>query len=59
MAELVNFQFPKTSSSIIKVIGVGGAGCNAVNHMYEEGIAGVDFIICNTDSQALENSRFR
>ncbi len=56
MAELVNFQFPKTSSSIIKVIGVGGGGCNAVNHMYEEGIAGVDFIICNTDSQALENS---
>ena len=56
MAELVNFQFPKTSSSIIKVIGVGGGGCNAVNHMFEEGIAGVDFIICNTDSQALENS---
>ena len=56
MAEIVNFQFPTTSSSIIKVIGVGGGGCNAVNHMYEEGIAGVDFIICNTDSQAMENS---
>jgi cell division protein FtsZ len=56
MTELVNFQFPKSSSSIIKVIGVGGGGCNAVNHMYEEGIAGVEFIICNTDSQALENS---
>lgn len=56
MTELVNFQFPKASSSIIKVIGVGGGGCNAVSHMYEEGITGVDFIICNTDSQAMENS---
>ncbi len=56
MTELVNFQFPKTSSSIIKVIGVGGGGCNAVSHMYEEGITGVDFMICNTDSQAMENS---
>jgi cell division protein FtsZ len=56
MTELVNFQFPKASSSIIKVIGVGGGGCNAVSHMYEEGIAGVDFIICNTDQQAMENS---
>lgn len=54
--ELVNFQFPKASSSIIKVIGVGGGGCNAVNHMCEEGIQGVDYIICNTDSQALDNS---
>ncbi len=54
--ELVNFQFPKTSSSIIKVIGVGGGGCNAVSHMYEEGITGVDYIICNTDLQALESS---
>jgi cell division protein FtsZ len=54
--ELVNFQFPKASSSIIKVIGVGGGGCNAVNHMCEEGIAGVDYIICNTDAQALETS---
>lgn len=56
MTELVNFQFPRASSSIIKVIGVGGGGCNAVSHMCEEGIAGVDFIICNTDSQAMENS---
>ncbi len=54
--ELVNFQLPKASSSIIKVIGVGGGGCNAVNHMFEEGITGVDYIICNTDSQALEQS---
>lgn len=56
MSELVNFQFPKSSSSIIKVIGVGGGGCNAVSHMFEEGITGVDYIICNTDSQAMENS---
>ncbi len=56
MAELVNFQFPRTSSSIIKVIGVGGGGCNAVSHMFEEGIAGVDFIICNTDAQAMQSS---
>ena len=54
--ELVNFQFPKVSSSIIKVVGVGGGGCNAVSHMYEEGIKGVDYLICNTDSQALESS---
>jgi cell division protein FtsZ len=56
MTELVNFQFPKASSSIIKVIGVGGGGCNAVSHMFEEGITGVDFIICNTDAQAMENN---
>ena len=54
--KLVNFQFPKASSSIIKVIGVGGGGCNAVNHMCEEGIKGVDYIICNTDSQVLDVS---
>ena len=54
--ELVNFQFPKSSSSIIKVVGVGGGGCNAVSHMYEEGIRGVEYLICNTDSQALESS---
>lgn len=54
--KLVNFEFPKASSSIIKVIGVGGGGCNAVSHMCEEGIQGVDYIICNTDSQALEIS---
>ncbi len=56
MTDVVNFEFPKSSSSIIKVIGVGGGGCNAVSHMCGEGISGVDFIICNTDSQALENS---
>lgn len=54
--ELVNFLFPKSSSSIIKVIGVGGGGCNAVSHMCEEGIRGVDYIICNTDAQALETN---
>jgi len=54
--ELVNFQFPQKASSIIKVVGVGGGGCNAVSHMYEEGIKGVDYLICNTDSQALEAS---
>lgn len=53
-----NFKFmmPKERSSIIKVIGVGGGGCNAVNHMQEQGIKGVDFIVCNTDLQALEAS---
>lgn len=54
--KLANFEFPKVSSSIIKVIGVGGGGCNAVNHMCEEGITGVDYIVCNTDSQALDIS---
>lgn len=49
-------ELPKDRSSIIKVIGVGGGGGNAVNHMYREGITGVDFFICNTDSQALEGS---
>lgn len=53
-----NFKvdLPKERSSIIKVIGVGGGGSNAVNHMYRQGIAGVDFFVCNTDSQALERS---
>jgi cell division protein FtsZ len=50
------FEMLKDKSSIIKVIGVGRGGGNAVNHMYKQGIAGVDFIICNTDSQALESS---
>ena len=50
------FEMLKDKSSIIKVIGVGGGGGNAVNHMYNQGIVGVDFIICNTDSQALELS---
>lgn len=49
-------DLPKEASNIIKVIGVGGGGGNAVNHMFEQGILGVDFIICNTDAQALEMS---
>lgn len=52
----MQFEMLKEKSSIIKVIGVGGGGGNAVNHMYRQGITGVDFIICNTDSQALELS---
>lgn len=57
MAEdLIRFNFSKSTASIIKVIGVGGGGCNAVNHMFEEGIRDVDYIVCNTDGQALENS---
>jgi cell division protein FtsZ len=52
----LKFDLPKDRSSIIKVLGVGGGGGNAVNHMYEQGIKGVDFVICNTDLQALENS---
>jgi cell division protein FtsZ len=55
MKELM-FEMQKEQSSIIKVIGVGGGGGNAVNHMYKQGISGVDFIICNTDAQALELS---
>ena len=56
MADMINFMMNKESSSIIKVLGVGGAGCNAVNHMFNEGIFGVDFIICNTDAQVLDKS---
>lgn len=56
MEDLMNFDLPANQSSIIKVIGVGGGGSNAVNHMYEKGIKDVDFIICNTDAQALINS---
>jgi len=52
----LQFDLPKDSSSIIKVIGVGGGGSNAVNHMYNQGIVGVDFIVCNTDRQALNIS---
>ncbi len=52
----MKFEMLKDKSSIIKVIGVGGGGGNAVNHMYRQGITGVDFIICNTDAQALEFS---
>jgi cell division protein FtsZ len=52
----MDFELPKDEASIIKVIGVGGGGGNAVNHMYSEGIKGVDFIVCNTDLQALDIS---
>ncbi len=52
----MQFELPSESGSIIKVIGVGGGGSNAVNHMYRQGIQGVDFIVCNTDKQALEIS---
>jgi cell division protein FtsZ len=50
------FDMPKAKSNTIKVIGVGGGGSNAVNHMFQQNIKGVDFVICNTDAQALENS---
>ena len=52
----MKFDLPKDQASIIKVIGVGGGGSNAVNYMYSQGITGVDFMICNTDAQALEQS---
>ena len=54
--DLLSFGFQYQYNSIIKVIGVGGGGSNAVNHMFRNGIAGVDFVICNTDAQALVNS---
>lgn len=54
--ELINFELPVNRSSIIKVIGIGGGGSNAVNHMWEQGIKDVDFVVCNTDAQALSNS---
>jgi cell division protein FtsZ len=53
---MMQFDIPKENPSIIKVIGVGGGGSNAVNHMFGLGIKGVEFIVCNTDQQALENS---
>jgi len=53
---MIHFDLPKEKSSIIKVIGVGGGGGNAVNHMFSQDIEGVNFIICNTDAQALANS---
>ncbi|MDD4373425.1 MAG: cell division protein FtsZ [Bacteroidales bacterium] len=56
MPEMLKFEHPKDQSNIIKVIGVGGGGSNAVTHMYHQGIKGVDFILCNTDSQALDTS---
>ncbi|WP_299520006.1 cell division protein FtsZ [Winogradskyella sp.] len=52
----IAFDLPKHQSNVIKVIGVGGGGSNAINHMFQQGIKGVDFVICNTDAQALQNS---
>ncbi len=54
--DIIHLDEPKQTESIIKVIGVGGGGSNAVNHMFNQGITGVDFMVCNTDSQALMNS---
>ena len=51
-----SFDLPKNKSNVMKVMGIGGGGSNAVNYMYSQGIKGVDFIVCNTDSQALEES---
>ncbi|MAW08885.1 MAG: cell division protein FtsZ [Flavobacteriaceae bacterium TMED200] len=56
MEEGFNFDLPKNRSNVIKVIGVGGGGGNAINYMFKQGISGVDFVVCNTDSQALEKS---
>jgi cell division protein FtsZ len=53
---IMEFDLPKDLSSIIKVVGVGGGGSNAVNHMFNQGIKGVDFVVCNTDQQALDMS---
>lgn len=57
ITEEFTFDMPKHHSAAIKVIGVGGGGSNAVNYMYEQGIEGVDFIVCNTDAQALNSSQ--
>lgn len=54
--ESIAFDLPKNQSNVIKVIGVGGGGSNAINHMFQQGIKGVDFVICNTDAQALQSS---
>ena len=54
--ELLNFGLERANTSIIKVIGVGGGGCNAVKNMFEEGIEGVNFMVCNTDAQAMQNN---
>ena len=56
MDEIVQFDFPTDSPKIIKVIGVGGGGTNAINHMYNKGIEGVDFIVCNTDQKSIDAS---
>lgn len=52
----ISFDLPKNQSNVIKVIGVGGGGSNAINYMFRQGIKGVDFVVCNTDAQALQNS---
>ena len=52
----LSFDLPKNQSNVIKVIGVGGGGSNAINYMFSKGIKGVDYVVCNTDAQALENS---
>ncbi len=57
--KMANFSLPKIEGSVIKVVGVGGGGNNAVNHMFKQGIRDVDFVICNTDSQALDASPVR
>jgi len=54
--ENITFDLPKSQSNVIKVVGVGGGGSNAINYMYKQGIKGVDFVVCNTDAQALQNS---
>ena len=54
---MIHFDLPKEKSSIIKVVGVGGGGSNAVNHMYSQNIEGVNFIVCNTDAQAIAQSK--
>ena len=51
-----SFDLPKNKSNLIKVIGVGGGGSNAINYMFKQGINGVDFVVCNTDAQALNES---
>ncbi|MDR1950791.1 MAG: cell division protein FtsZ [Bacteroidales bacterium] len=56
MDDILKFDFPLNQSAYIKVIGIGGGGSNAVNHMFEHGIQGVDFIVCNTDASALDGS---
>jgi len=52
----ITFDLPKNQSNVIKVIGIGGGGSNAINHMFQQGIKGVDFYVCNTDAQALQSS---
>ena len=56
MSNNFSFDLPKNKSNVIKVIGVGGGGSNAINHMFKQGISGVDFVISNTDAQALNES---